>query len=106
MPRSQATELRKNEKGFDIIVEKLVDFAEATAQQILDRSCGAVADGDPDYFGRVALQEASLPEVRVLGNNCEVVKRGISPKVGVRRRFQTCIADVTAFRVVLFEDGR
>ena len=66
---------------------------------IQDLSGGAVAEGEPDHLGGVAVEEAQLMEVRVLREDGESPLRGELPDLAAGGALEAEFADVGRSRV-------
>lgn len=97
--------LREREKGRVVVGEKLADGVAARTQKRLDIARGAVASTNPHDLGRVAVQEAPLVEVGVLGNDRQVLARSVDPAGFVVGLGETHVSHVNAAGVHIGKRG-
>lgn len=92
-------------RQFRIRIEPLDRFA-LLAKRRLDLLCAHIAEANPDHLRRVALNQAALLVVRVLGDDCEPAVPGLFPDLIIERRAESDKVNVRRARVVALESRR
>ena len=64
-------------------------------QYRLDFISAAIPSGNPDHLGRMAIKDASDMEVRILGDDCQVMGQRILPYLRVFSFMQADTSDVS-----------
>jgi hypothetical protein len=75
-----------------------LEILEACLKDLLDGGSSAVPATYPDEFRWTAVEEAQLPEVRVLGDDCESMLLCIFPNDCVVDSFETDLPNVDGTR--------
>ncbi len=68
------------------------------AKEVLNGFDGAVADAQPNEFGRTAVKKAAELKIGILGNNGKSILPGVIPNGGIVGVAQAELADVRAAR--------
>ena len=91
-----ASLLREDENRLEWVSVERVDVLLMSRDKLNELLSSAVADAEPDDFGRVSVKQTTLLKVGVLGDDGETVSAGILPNVLVGKSKQTALADVRA----------
>ena len=73
----------EDQERFPSVGNEIVDLGYPSVQKVLYHLCRAVAQADPNVFGRITVQKAPLPEVRILRDNHEIVAHRVEPNICV-----------------------
>ena len=76
------------------------------AKDRLDLLCAYIAEPNPDHLRRVALNQAALLVVRVLGYDSEPAVPGVVPDLIIQRRAESDKVNVRRTRVVALKNLR